>query len=63
MHLAIHDDFIVDAELAFRHPGQVGLHHDLAGNMGGQHLAHHTGEVQLSAVQQAAPGPGATLAG
>ena len=31
-HLAVHDDLVVDAELALWHPGQVGLHQDLGAN-------------------------------
>ena len=37
--LGVHDNLVVDAELALRHPRQVGLHHHLAGDVGGQYLA------------------------
>ena len=40
-HLAVHDDLVIDAELALWHPGQVGLHQDL----GGGKLGHHKGTV------------------
>ena len=36
-HLAVHDDLVIDAELALGHPGQVRLHQDL----GGGRLCHH----------------------
>ena len=36
--LAVHRDLVVDAKLALWHPGQVGLHQDLAGDVSRQHL-------------------------
>jgi hypothetical protein len=38
IYLAIHDDLVVDAELALGHPGQVALHHHLPRHVGGQNL-------------------------
>jgi hypothetical protein len=37
-YLAVHDDLVVDAELALRHPGEVALHHHLPCHVGGQNL-------------------------
>ena len=37
-YLAVHDDLVVDAELALRHPGEVALHHHLPRHVGGQNL-------------------------
>ena len=70
-HLAVHRNLVIDAELALRHPGQVGLHEDLAGHMGGQDLAlrghqqvdvlHHVEEKLIAAVLDAlAPPPDLT---
>ena len=36
--LAVHHDLVVDAKFALWHPGQVGLHQDLTGDVCGQHL-------------------------
>ena len=37
--LAVHGYLVVDTELTLRHPGQVGLHQDLASHVRRQHLA------------------------
>ena len=39
-YLAVHDDLVVDAELALGHAGQVALHHHLASHVGRQNLTN-----------------------
>lgn len=70
--LGLHDDFVVDAELAVGHAAQVGLHQYAAGHVRGQHLAlrrheqidvlEHVQEQLVAAVLDAVAPP-ADLAG
>ena len=46
-YLAVHDDLVVDAELALGHAGQVALHHHLASHVGRQNLTNSYTKLQI----------------